>query len=120
MVAWVWASYSYVHVVTGFVATGVATNLDRLDHAMDWTVDWTQDLWKFCGLLNSLQVARERKEPGACGLKIAHDCTYAMICMHATLRGGLVTMAVSGPVMYLVPWACQGLIYWGSYARVEA
>ena len=40
-----------------------------------------------------------------------------MICMHATLRGGLVTMAVSGPVMYLVPW---GLIYWGSYARVEA
>ena len=43
-----------------------------------------------------------------------------MICMHATLRGGLVTMAVSGPVMYLVPWACQGLIYWGSYARVEA
>ena len=36
-----------------------------------------------------------------------------MICMHATLRGGLVTMAVSGPAMYLVPWACQGLIYWG-------
>ena len=29
-------------------------------------------------------------------------------------------MAVSGPAMYLVPWACQGLIYWGSYARVEA
>ena len=37
-----------------------------------------------------------------------------MIYMHATLRGGLVTMAVSGSVMYLVPWACQGLIYWGS------
>ena len=34
-----------------------------------------------------------------------------MICMHATtLRGGLVTMAVSGPVMYLVPWACQGFL----------
>ena len=86
-----------------------------LDHAMDWTVDWTQDE-EFCGLLNSLQVAGG-KEPGACSLKIA------IICMHATLRGGLVTMAVSGPVMYLVPWACQGLIlfYWGSYvyARVE-
>ena len=31
-----------------------------------------------------------------------------MIYMHATLRGSLVTMAVSGPVMYWVPWACQG------------
>ena len=41
-----------------------------LDHAMDWNVDWTQDLWK-CGLLNSLQVARGRKKPGACSLKIA-------------------------------------------------
>ena len=52
---------------------------------------------------------------------LRYDCTYAMVYMHATLRGGLVTMhmAVSGPVMYLVPWACQG-IYWGSYARVEA
>ena len=82
-----------------------------------WTLDCTFGNEEFCGLLNLLQVGRGRKEPGACGL---HDCTYAMICMHATLRGGLVTMAVSDPVMYLVPWACQGLIYWGSYARVEA
>ena len=88
---------------------------------MPWTGLWTGlktfENEDFCGLLNSLQVARGRKEPGACGLKIAHDGTYAM---HATPCGGLVTMAVSGPVMYLVPWACQGLIYWGSYARVEA
>ena len=82
---------------------------------MDWTVDWTENE-KFCGLLNSLQVAWGRKEPGACGLKIAHDCTYAMICMHAS--GWSCDYA--GPVMYLVPWACQGLIYCGSYARVQA
>ena len=86
---------------------------------MPWTGLWT-GLKTFGRILNSLQVARGRKEPGACGLNIAHDCTYAMICMHATLRGGLVTMVVSGPAMYLVPWACQGLIYWGSYARIEA
>ena len=91
---------------------------------LDWTMPWT-GLWtrfktlgneEFCGLLNSLQVARGRKEP-SWGLRFENS-TYAMICMHATLWGGLVTMAVSGPVMYLVPWACQGLIYWGSYARV--
>ena len=74
-----------------------------------WTLDWWTGLWtglktfgneEFCGLLNSLQVAGGgggggggRKEPRACGLKIAHDCTsYAMICMHATLQGGLVTI----------------------------
>ena len=43
---------------------------------LDWTMPWT-GLWtglktfgneNFCGLLNSLQVARERKEPGACGM----------------------------------------------------
>ena len=45
---------------------------------LDWTMPWT-GLFKtfgseeFCRLLNSLQVARGSKEPGACGLKIAHD-----------------------------------------------
>ena len=43
-------------------------------------MDWTQDLEEFCGLLNSLQVAREREEPGACGLKIAHDCNDLYAC----------------------------------------
>ena len=84
----------------GFLATGVATNLDpRL---------WTGPChrlncgrpWK-CGLLNLLQ---GRKEPGACGLKIAHDRTYAMICMHITLWGGVWPCNVFGAL---------GLIYWG-------
>ena len=81
---------------------------------MDWTVDWTHDLWKNFELITGCSGKKR-----AWGLRFENS-TYAMICMHATLRGGLVTMAVSGPAMYLVPWACQGLIYWGSYARVEA
>ena len=43
-----------------------------LDGTMPWTGLWTGlktfGNEKFCGLLNSLQVARERKEPGACGM----------------------------------------------------
>ena len=51
--------------VTGFVATGVATNLDPgLDHAVDWTGLKTFGNGEFCGLLNSLQVAQERKSLG--------------------------------------------------------
>ena len=51
---------------------------------MPWTGLWT-GLMTFGRILNSLQVAQERKEPGACDLKIARDCAYAMICMHARL-----------------------------------
>ena len=51
---------------------------------MSWTGLWTGlktfGNEEFCGLLNSLQVARGRKEPGACGLKIAHDCNDLYAC----------------------------------------
>ena len=51
---------------------------------MPWTGLWTGlktfGNEEFCGLLNSLQVAREREEPGACGLKIAHDCNDLYAC----------------------------------------
>ena len=90
---------------------------------MPWTGLWTGlktfgILW-FAELVTGC-LGKKRAWGLAVGFEIAHDCTYAMICMHSTLRGGLVTMAVSGLIMYLVPWACQGLIHWGSYARVEA
>ena len=55
------------------VATGVATNLDPglwtgPCHGLDCGLD-SRPL----SLLNSLQVAQKRKEPGACSLKIAHE-----------------------------------------------
>ena len=51
------------------VATGVATNLDP----GLWTGPCHGLDSRPLSLLNSLQVARKRKEPGACSLKIAHE-----------------------------------------------
>ena len=95
------------------VATGVATNLDPglwtgPCHGLDCGLD-SRPL----SLLNSLQVAQKRKEPGACSLKIAHDndlyaCnTLGWSCDYGCVRPCNVFGAL-------------GLIYWGSYARVEA
>ena len=73
---------------------------------MPWTGLWT-GLMTFGRILNSLQVAQERKEPGY----ICND-VYACNTSRWSCDYGCV-------------WPCNvfgalGLIYWGSYARVEA